>query len=95
MSPEEQEFQEIYKLDVVEVPTNKPLLRKDLPDLIFPTEQGKFHAIIEDIIKCHEKGQPVLVGTVSIEKSELLSKMLKKRGIKHNVLNAKHHEKEA
>ena len=92
---EEQEFQEIYKLDVVEVPTNKPLLRKDLPDLIFPTEQGKFHAIIEDIIKCHEKGQPVLVGTVSIEKSELLSKMLKKRGIKHNVLNAKHHEKEA
>ena len=92
---EEQEFQEIYKLDVVEVPTNKPLLRKDLPDLIFPTEQGKFHAIIEDIIKCHEKGQPVLVGTVSIEKSELLSKMLKKRGIKHNVLNAKHNEKEA
>ena len=92
---EEQEFQEIYSLDVVEVPTNKPLARKDLPDIIFPTEMGKFNAIIEDIIKCHEKGQPVLVGTVSIEKSEKLSKMLKKRGIKHNVLNAKHHEKEA
>ena len=92
---EEQEFQEIYSLDVVEVPTNKPLARKDLPDIIFPTEMGKFNAIIEDIIKCHEKGQPILVGTVSIEKSEKLSKMLKKRGIKHNVLNAKHHEKEA
>ncbi len=92
---EEQEFQEIYKLDVVEVPTNKPLIRKDLPDVIFPTEMGKFNCIIEDIIKCHEKGQPVLVGTVSIEKSEKLSRMLKKRGIKHNVLNAKHHEKEA
>lgn len=92
---EETEFQEIYKLDVVEVPTNKPLARQDLPDVIFPTEMGKFNAIIEDIIKFHEKGQPVLVGTVSIEKSELLSKLLKKRGIKHNVLNAKHHEKEA
>ncbi|MBQ9674102.1 MAG: preprotein translocase subunit SecA [Ruminococcus sp.] len=92
---EEQEFQEIYQLDVVEVPTNKPLLRQDLPDLIFPTEQGKYNSIINDIISFHEKGQPVLVGTVSIEKSELLSKMLKKKGIKHNVLNAKHHEKEA
>jgi preprotein translocase subunit SecA len=92
---EEAEFQEIYQLDVVEVPTNKPLLREDLPDLLFPTENGKFNAIIEDIIKFHEKGQPVLVGTVSIDKSEKLSKMLKKRGIQHNVLNAKHHEKEA
>ncbi|MCH5201857.1 MAG: preprotein translocase subunit SecA [Oscillospiraceae bacterium] len=92
---EETEFQEIYKLDVVEVPTNKPLARQDLPDIIFPTEMGKFNAIIDDIIKFHEKGQPVLVGTVSIEKSELLSKLLKKRGVKHNVLNAKHHEKEA
>jgi preprotein translocase subunit SecA len=92
---EEAEFQEIYQLDVVEVPTNKPLIREDLPDLLFPTENGKFNAIIDDIIKYHEKGQPVLVGTVSIDKSEKLSKMLKKRGIKHNVLNAKHHEKEA
>lgn len=92
---EEEEFREIYKLDVVEIPTNKPVAREDLPDSIFKTEQGKFNAVIEDIIKCHEKGQPVLVGTISIEKSELLSSMLKRRGIKHNVLNAKHHEKEA
>ncbi|MGN1050688.1 MAG: preprotein translocase subunit SecA [Acutalibacteraceae bacterium] len=92
---EEQEFQEIYKLDVVEVPTNKPLQREDLPDVIFKTEQGKFSAVISDIEKAHETGQPVLVGTISIEKSELLSKMLKRKGIKHNVLNAKQHEKEA
>ncbi|MGN1138769.1 MAG: preprotein translocase subunit SecA [Ruminococcus sp.] len=89
------EFQEIYKLDVVEIPTNKPLARVDLPDSIFKTENGKFMAVIEQIVQAHEKGQPVLVGTISIEKSELLSKMLKKRGIKHNVLNAKQHDKEA
>ena len=92
---EEEEFREIYKLDVVEIPTNKPVAREDLPDAIFKTEQGKFSALIDDIIECHEKGQPVLVGTISIEKSEYLSSMLKRRGIKHNVLNAKHHEKEA
>ena len=71
------------------------MIRKDLPDSIFRTEKGKFEAVIEDIIQCHEKGQPVLVGTISIEKSELLSKMLKRRGIKHEVLNAKYHDKEA
>ncbi|MGN0485898.1 MAG: preprotein translocase subunit SecA [Acutalibacteraceae bacterium] len=92
---EEQEFQEIYSLDVLEIPTNKPLIRIDDPDIIYKTEQFKFNAIIEKIIECHEKGQPVLVGTVSIDKSERLSHALKKRGIKHNVLNAKHHEKEA
>ncbi|MGN0498423.1 MAG: preprotein translocase subunit SecA [Acutalibacteraceae bacterium] len=92
---EEEEFREIYKLDVVEIPTNKPVAREDLPDAIFKTEEGKFNAVINDIIECHEKGQPVLVGTISIEKSEHLSAMLKRRGIKHNVLNAKHHEKEA
>lgn len=89
------EFAEIYKLDVVEIPTNRPIQRVDMPDLIFKTEQGKFTALIRDIIEAHEKGQPVLVGTVSIEKSELLSAMLKKQGIKHNVLNAKLHAKEA
>ena len=89
------EFQEIYKLDVVEIPTNKPLARIDHPDSIFKTEQGKFLNVIEQIVECNKIGQPVLVGTISIEKSELLSKMLKKRGIKHNVLNAKQHEKEA
>lgn len=92
---EEEEFREIYKLDVVEIPTNKPVAREDLSDVIFKTEEAKFNAVIEDIIECHEKGQPVLVGTISIEKSEILSKLLKRRGIKHNVLNAKHHEKEA
>ena len=92
---EEEEFREIYKLDVVEIPTNRPMIRQDLPDSIFRTEKGKFEAVIEDIIQCHEKGQPVLVGTISIEKSELLSKMLKRRGIKHEVLNAKYHDKEA
>ena len=92
---EEEEFREIYKLDVVEIPTNRPMIRKDLPDSIFRTEKGKFEAVIEDIIQCHEKGQPVLVGTISIEKSELLSKMLNRRGIKHEVLNAKYHDKEA
>ncbi len=94
-STESTEFQEIYKLDVVEVPTNKPLARVDLPDLVYQTENAKFNAVIEQIIEAHEKGQPVLVGTISIEKSEILSKMLKRRGIKHNVLNAKQHDKEA
>ncbi len=92
---EVQEFREIYSLDAVEVPTNKPVRRIDRDDVIYQTEQFKFNAIIEQIIACHEKGQPVLVGTVSIDKSERLSAALKKRGIKHNVLNAKHHEKEA
>ncbi len=92
---EEEEFGEIYELDIIEIPTNRPVQRIDEPDLIFKNEQGKFNAVIEDIIECHEKGQPVLVGTISIEKSEVLSKMLKKRGIQHNVLNAKQHEKEA
>ena len=92
---EEQEFREIYKLDVIEIPTNKPLIRVDEDDVIYKTERAKFNAVIEKIKACHEKGQPVLVGTVTIEKSELLSSMLKREGIKHNVLNAKHHEKEA
>ena len=92
---EEEEFREIYKLDVIEVPTNKPMIRVDHPDAIFRTEKGKYEALINDIIACHEKGQPVLVGTISIEKSELLSQMLKRKGIKHEVLNAKYHEKEA
>lgn len=94
-STEAPEFSEIYKLDVVEIPTNKPLARIDNPDVIFQTEQGKFHNAIEQIKKCHEKGQPVLVGTISIEKSEQLSKMLKKARVPHNVLNAKNHEREA
>ena len=89
------EFREIYSLDAVEIPTNKPVIRIDNDDVIYKTEQFKFNAIIEQILQCHEKGQPVLVGTVSIEKSERLSNALKKRGIKHNVLNAKHHDKEA
>ena len=92
---EASEFQEIYKLDVVEIPTNKPIARVDENDVVYKTEKAKFYAVIDKIIACHEKGQPVLVGTVTIEKSELLSAMLKKRGVKHNVLNAKHHEKEA
>ena len=92
---EEQEFQEIYKLDVIEIPTNKEVIRQDNPDAIFRTEKGKFLSIIDEIQRAHAKGQPVLVGTISIEKSELLSKMLKRTGIQHNVLNAKHHEKEA
>lgn len=94
-STESQEFSEIYKLDVVEIPTNKPLIRKDYPDVIFQTERAKYKHVIEQIKTCHEKGQPILVGTISIEKSELLSKMLKRAGIPHNVLNAKNHEKEA
>ncbi len=92
---EEQEFREIYKLDVIEIPTNKPLARIDEADVVYKTERAKFNAVISKIAECHAKGQPVLVGTVTIEKSELLSNMLKRQGIKHNVLNAKHHEKEA
>ena len=92
---EEDEFQEIYKLDVVVIPTNKPLARVDEPDSIYKTELAKFNAVIEETEVAHAKGQPVLIGTVSIEKSELLSKLLRKRGIKHNVLNAKFHDKEA
>ncbi|MBR1653564.1 MAG: preprotein translocase subunit SecA [Clostridia bacterium] len=92
---EEAEFQEIYKLDVIEIPTNKPLIRKDDPDIIYKNENAKFRAVIEDIKESYAKGQPVLVGTVSIEKSEKLSKLLDKEGIKHTVLNAKQHEKEA
>ena len=92
---EEDEFKEIYKLDVISIPTNKPVIRIDHNDQVYSTEKGKYAAIIEQIIKCHEKGQPILVGTVSIEKSELISAMLKRRGIKHEVLNAKQHAKEA
>ena len=92
---EEAEFREIYSLDVIEIPTNKEMLRKDLPDAVYKTEKAKFNAVIEKIIECHKKGQPVLVGTISIEKSEQLSSLLRRRGIKHEVLNAKYHEKEA
>ena len=92
---EEEEFGTIYSLDIVDIPTNKPVQRVDHPDVVYKTEAGKFRAIVNQIEECHKKGQPVLVGTISIEKSEELSAMLKKRGIKHNVLNAKFHEKEA
>ncbi|SHI13067.1 preprotein translocase subunit SecA [Sporobacter termitidis DSM 10068] len=92
---EEEEFGSIYNLDIIEIPTNKPMVRHDHADVIYKTENGKYKAVINQIEECHKKGQPVLVGTVSIEKSELLSSMLKKRGVPHNVLNAKNHEKEA
>jgi len=92
---EEEEFSAIYQLDIIEIPTNKPIARIDNVDVVYKNDNGKYRAIIEQIIECHEKGQPILVGTVSIEKSEYLSAMLKKRGIKHNVLNAKQHDKEA
>ncbi len=92
---EEEEFAAIYRLDVVEIPTNRPVARIDQPDAVYKTEAGKFRAIINQVIACHEKGQPVLVGTVSIEKSEILSKLLKRTGIPHHVLNAKFHEQEA
>ena len=92
---ESQEFGQIYGLDVVEITTNKPMIRKDNPDVVYKTEKAKYLAVIEQIEKCHAKGQPVLVGTVSVEKSEVLSALLKRRGIKHEVLNAKFHEKEA
>ena len=92
---EQDEFATIYQLDVVEIPTNRPVARKDWPDVVYKTENGKFRAIIEQVKQCHAKGQPVLVGTISIEKSEILSKLLKKEGIPHSVLNAKFHEMEA
>ena len=92
---EEEEFRKIYGMNVVQIPTHKPMIRKDLPDVLFRTEEAKFRAVVEEVIRRHAKGQPVLVGTVSIEKSEKLSRMLKKRGIPHQVLNAKNHAKEA
>ncbi len=92
---ESAEFQEIYSLDVIETPTNKPIQRKDLDDVVYKTELAKYNAVIEQIEECNKKGQPVLVGTISIEKSEYLSSLLKKRGIRHEVLNAKYHDKEA
>ena len=92
---EEAEFNQIYRLDVIEIPTNKPVVRIDNKDVVYKTERAKLNAILDLICERHEKGQPVLVGTITIEKSELLSSMLKKRGVKHNVLNAKHHEREA
>ena len=92
---EQEEFEAIYRLDVVEIPTNRPVIRIDHPDVVYKTEAGKFRAIVEQVKECHAKGQPVLVGTISIEKSEILSKMLKVQGIPHNVLNAKYHELEA
>ena len=92
---EEEEFEGIYSLDVVEIPTNRPVARIDHSDIVYKTEMGKFRAIIRQVKACHDKGQPVLVGTISIEKSEILSKLLKREGIPHNVLNAKYHEQEA
>ncbi len=92
---EEEEFAAIYNLDVVEIPTNKPVIRQDHTDVVYKNEAGKYRAIVQQVKTCHEKGQPVLVGTISIEKSEILSKLLKREGIPHNVLNAKHHEQEA
>ena len=92
---EDKEFKEIYNLDVVTIPTNLPVIRKDNNDIIYKTEDSKFRAVIEEIKDAHEKGQPVLVGTASIENSEKISKLLKKEGLKHEVLNAKNHEKEA
>ncbi|MDR1571700.1 MAG: preprotein translocase subunit SecA [Clostridiales Family XIII bacterium] len=92
---EEEEFRDIYNMDVVEIPTNKPIARNDMDDSIYSSERGKFRAIVENIAECNGRGQPVLVGTISIERSELISDMLRKRGIKHSVLNAKHHDKEA
>ena len=92
---EEEEFSTIYKLDIVEIPTNRPVIRIDNEDAVYKTQAGKYRAVIRQIKECHEKGQPVLVGTVSIEKNELLGKLLTREGIKHNLLNAKNHEKEA
>ena len=92
---ESDEFQQIYELDVIEIPTNRPMIRVDHPDVVYKTEKAKFDAVIDQVVACHEKGQPVLVGTISIEKSEHLSNLLRRRGIKHEVLNAKFHDKEA
>ena len=92
---EEEEFRDIYNMDVVVIPTHKPVIREDLPDSVYQTERAKFRALVDKIVEIHETGQPVLVGTISVEKSEHISDMLKKRGVKHNVLNAKYHDKEA
>jgi preprotein translocase subunit SecA len=92
---EEEEFQRIYGLDVVVIPTNEPMIRKDLSDVVYKNEAGKFKAVVDEVVDCYQRRQPVLVGTISIEKSEILSDMLKRRGVPHQVLNAKHHEKEA
>ena len=92
---EEQEFRDIYGMDVIEIPTNEPVIRNDMQDAVYKTQKEKFHAVIEEILRCHAKGQPVLVGTITIETSELVSALLRKRGVKHNVLNAKFHELEA
>ena len=92
---EEKEFRDIYGMDVVEIPTNRPVQRKDLEDAVYKTKQEKYHAVVEAVKEAHATGQPVLVGTITIEVSELLSKMLKKEGIQHKVLNAKYHELEA
>jgi preprotein translocase subunit SecA len=92
---EEEEFKEIYGMDVVVIPTNKPMIRKDLPDVLFRTEEAKFKAIVDEVERLHREGRPVLIGTNSIERSERLSRLMKRRGLKHNVLNAKYHEKEA
>src|SRR5690554_5319465 len=92
---EEEEFQKIYGLDVVIIPTNKPMVRDDHPDVVYKSVNGKFKSIIEEIVDCYNRKQPVLVGTVSVEKSEILSRLLKKKGVPHQVLNAKHHEREA
>src|SRR6202453_557986 len=92
---EANEFQQIYKLGVVPIPTNMPMIRDDQADVIYQTAQSKFDACVEDIFDRHQAGQPVLVGTVSVEKSEIVSKMLKRRGVPHEVLNAKYHEREA
>src|SRR5207245_3094584 len=92
---EAEEFAKIYKLDVVVIPTNRPLTRLNNPDVVYKTEREKFNAVVDDIIERHGRGQPVLVGTISIEKSERLSTLLKKRGVRHEVLNAKYHEREA
>src|SRR5690606_9752667 len=92
---EEDEFRSIYGMDVVVIPTHKKMIRVDYPDVVYKTEKAKFNAVVEEIVELHKQGRPVLVGTVSIEKSERLSAMLKRRGIPHQVLNAKYHEKEA
>ena len=92
---EEEEFQGIYNLDVVQIPTNKPMIRKDLNDMVYKTKRGKFNAVVEEIVKRHQTGQPILVGTVNVETSEMLSHLIKLRGVSHEVLNAKNHQKEA
>src|SRR5690606_22239242 len=92
---EASEFAKIYNLGVVPIPTNKPMIRVDQPDLVYRTQEAKFHAVVDDIVARHSEGQPVLVGTTSVEKSEHLSQLLRRRGVPHEVLNAKHHEREA